>query len=214
MPQIGNPDNWLSPEYAEKSFQNVDQIFPTRPVPRGQTLSPLRRSDQGHHVTYAGSGTGGSLLQFMERNHIKALLVRRNGELVAEEYTGEATAQTKFLWFSVTKSVVSTLIGLALVDGRLGSLRHRAERYCDKLIGTEYGRVRIRDLLTMRSGISFSEDYEATESDIAELVRLVSRGKGGIMEFAAALYLRLGGDDTLQVTPSDGVERQLYSTRT
>src|SRR3954468_7512609 len=92
IPLIGNRDNWLSPEYAEGSFQNVDQIFPTRRVPRGQTFSPLPRSDGTHHVRSVGSGTGGSLSEFIERNHIKALLLLRDGKLVAEEYTGGATA--------------------------------------------------------------------------------------------------------------------------
>jgi CubicO group peptidase (beta-lactamase class C family) len=184
---VGNRHNWLSPEYVEGSFQNVDQIFPTRRVPRGQTFSPLPHSDRTHHVKYVGRDTGGSLSEFIERNHIKALLVLRDGELVAEEYAGGATAQTKFLWFSVTKSIVSTLIGLALEDDHLASLRYRAERYCNGLIGTEYGKVSIRDLLTMRSGISFSEDYEAAGSDIAKVVGLVSRSEGGIMEFAASL---------------------------
>jgi CubicO group peptidase (beta-lactamase class C family) len=186
-PLIGNRDNWLSPEYAEGSFQNVDQIFPTRPVSRGQTFSPLQHSGRTHRVTCDGSGTGGSLSEFIARNHIKALLLLRDGELVAEEYAGGATAETRFLWFSVTKSIVSTMVGLALEHRNLASLRDRTERYCKELIGTNYGRVRIHDLLTMRSGIRFSEDYETAGSDIAKLVSLVSRSEGGILEFAASL---------------------------
>jgi CubicO group peptidase (beta-lactamase class C family) len=56
---------------------------------------------------------------------------------------------------SMSKSVLSLLLGKALFDGSVSSLDDKAERYSRELKGTNWGQTSIKDLLRMSSG-SFS----------------------------------------------------------
>ena len=54
----------------------------------------------------------------------------------------------------MTKSVVAILVGIALDEGRNGSLDDLTEQYLPALSGTVWGRVSIRNLLRMSSGVA------------------------------------------------------------
>ncbi len=53
------------------------------------------------------------------------------------------------------KIVVSILFGIALDEGRIGSLDDLTEQYLPALSGTVWGRVSIRNLLRMSSGVAW-----------------------------------------------------------
>ena len=78
--------------------------------------------------------------------------------------------------FSMAKTIVAMLVGIALSEGAIQSLDDRAEKYVPELKGTPYGETSIRHLLTMSSGIRFSETYSGTD-DVATLVRLSVLGE-------------------------------------
>jgi CubicO group peptidase (beta-lactamase class C family) len=83
------------------------------------------------------------------------LVVVRNGKLAGEWYfrgTGADTAQNVF---SATKSVVSTLVGIARDDGDL-RLGDRAAGWIPEWKGTESEAVTVRNLLSMDSGREWS----------------------------------------------------------
>ena len=54
----------------------------------------------------------------------------------------------------MTKSVVAILVGIALDEGRIGSLDDLTEQYLPALSGTVWGRVTILNLLRMSSGVA------------------------------------------------------------
>ena len=70
--------------------------------------------------------------------------------------------------FSMAKTIVALLIGLAVGDRLIASLDDPAERYARTLAGTEYGRTPLRALLSMSSGVKFREDYDGTD-DVTKL---------------------------------------------
>jgi CubicO group peptidase (beta-lactamase class C family) len=87
---------------------------------------------------------------------LASVLVLRRGRLVFERYYHGATADQNRNIFSVTKSVVSALVGIALHDGDLRSLDQRlVDFFPEKLEGSTDADVRtitLRDLLTMTAG--------------------------------------------------------------
>ena len=97
------------------------------------------------------------------------LIVLSDGEIVLERYFNGETADDRHTSWSVAKSVVATLIGTALMEGRIASVDDRAETYAAEYLGVPYGETSIRDLLAMASGIDFDEDYEVEGSDIRRL---------------------------------------------
>jgi CubicO group peptidase (beta-lactamase class C family) len=78
--------------------------------------------------------------------------------------------------FSMAKTVVAMLVGIALADGSIKSLNDPAQNYVVELAGTPYGETPIRHLLTMSSGVRFSEIDGGTD-DVATLARLSILGE-------------------------------------
>jgi CubicO group peptidase (beta-lactamase class C family) len=90
----------------------------------------------------------------------RSLLVERNGVLVMEEYFGGANEGTFFDVRSVTKTVTSTLIGIALDQGVIPSLDLTVGESLDAVVpGLQPGvrSISLRQLLTMTSGLPWNE---------------------------------------------------------
>ena len=95
-------------------------------------------------------------------SHLFSVLVLRNGQLVHEWYAEDVNSETPAVVFSVTKSVVSTLIGIAIDDGLIASV----DQTLGELIPLQLpvdgdprtAEVTLRQLLTMTSGIYCRND--------------------------------------------------------
>jgi CubicO group peptidase (beta-lactamase class C family) len=122
----------------------------------------------------------------MRRTKAQAVLFAVGDSVLLERYAAGADASTRFLSFSITKSIVSTLIGIAVGEGLIGTLDDKIVRYLPEVAGSAYEKASIRDLLTMSSGSSFSEAYENPQSDIAAFIGVVNRSEGGLYDFARA----------------------------
>jgi CubicO group peptidase (beta-lactamase class C family) len=88
-----------------------------------------------------------------------AVLVARDGRLAFERYYGGARVTDRFDLQSVTKTVVSVLVGIAIADGRLKLDAPLAEVFPSQIAAAVDPRVRritLRHLLTMTSGWSAS----------------------------------------------------------
>ncbi len=96
-------------------------------------------------------------------------LVARHGTIVGEWYWNGGAADQPQEVFSVTKSVTSTLVGLAQADGSL-SIEDPAADYIREWQGTGSAQVTIRNLLSNDSGRFWS-----TESDYGDLIRARDR---------------------------------------
>jgi CubicO group peptidase (beta-lactamase class C family) len=86
---------------------------------------------------------------------VLALLVARDGRLAFERYYGGATVSERFDLQSVTKTVVSVLVGMAIADGRLELDATLAEVFPSQIAAAVDPRVRritVRQLLTMTAG--------------------------------------------------------------
>ncbi|MAS95366.1 MAG: hypothetical protein CMO55_19375 [Verrucomicrobiales bacterium] len=95
-----------------------------------------------------------------EELDVRSMIVLRNGKLVMEWYAGEVDREMNHNTFSVTKSMVATLAGIALSEREIRS----ADATLNDLLGFEGGpgEVTFEDLLTMRSGLPQSRANKAT----------------------------------------------------
>ena len=88
-----------------------------------------------------------------------AFMVIVNDSIQFEKYWHDYSADTMSNSFSMSKSWVSTLIGVAIKEGKIKSIEQKA---CDFLPNFCEGRnteVTIKNLLTMSSGLNWTEDY-------------------------------------------------------
>ena len=88
-----------------------------------------------------------------------AFMVIINDSIRREQYWHGYSADTMSNSFSMAKSWVSTLIGVAIKEGKI---KHVNQQVCDFLPEFCEGRnaeLTIKDLLTMSSGLNWTEDY-------------------------------------------------------
>lgn len=113
--------------------------------------------------TYLDSNLAGS--------YTYAFLVVRNDSILYERYFEGVTPSTKLPSFSVAKSFVSTLVGMALEEGKISSLADPVTRYIPQLEKRDprFSRITIQHLLDMRTGVKSSEGYTNPFSDVLKL---------------------------------------------
>ncbi len=130
--------------------------FPSRAVPAGDEAVELR---QGAPIDLAGLLRVDDPEAWFEQADTVAFLVLQDGALRYEGYFGGASADELRTSFSVAKSVVSTLIGLAVEDGHIASVDDPVTAYVPELVERDrrYEGITIRHLMTMSSGLRYEE---------------------------------------------------------
>ena len=73
------------------------------------------------------------------------------------------------------KSVVATLVGVAIKQGKIRSLDDLITQYEPDLKGTAWDGVTLRQLITHTSGVAWNEDYTNPKSDFAQLTECEAR---------------------------------------
>jgi CubicO group peptidase (beta-lactamase class C family) len=98
----------------------------------------------------------------LTNTYTAAFLVVRNDTILYEQYFDGFSQQSLLPSFSVAKSFVSTLVGIALDEGKINSLQDPVTRYLPQLLQRDkrYGNITLQHLLDMRSGLKWNEgDY-------------------------------------------------------
>jgi hypothetical protein len=171
----------LDNNVSSLAFRSMDELFTTRTVARGGPVWHLPRSDRRLDFTYAWQGASLPAAEFLERTYTNALLVIKDGRIVSEIYRNNASERSRFIGWSMTKSITSVLIGCALADGRIDSLDTPITRYLPELAGGGYDGVSVRHVMQMRSGVDYEERYDfenpgvAARNHIAALVKNTAR---------------------------------------
>ncbi|MBR5464388.1 MAG: serine hydrolase [Alistipes sp.] len=102
------------------------------------------------------------MIDTLDSKHPSAgIVVVRNDTILFEHYRGMVAPDQHTTVFSVTKSVTSLLVGIALDKGYIGTVEDPVTKYWPELSdkAPEFARLTIEDLLDMRTGLAFSENY-------------------------------------------------------
>ncbi|UCG02806.1 MAG: serine hydrolase [Candidatus Heimdallarchaeota archaeon] len=105
------------------------------------------------------------------RASLRSILVIRNGFLIHENYFSSfANENTSINIYSCTKSVTSSVIGIAIEKGFIGGINDNILDYFpDRTIANRDNwkdAIKIEDVLTMRAGFSWDEaDYSRPDND-------------------------------------------------
>jgi CubicO group peptidase (beta-lactamase class C family) len=167
--ELPAPDKFLFWTPAEQAvgYRSIENIFPTHTVKRSGPVRDLPLAGgKPFDVSYAFQDKSWDTAAFMKANDVSGLLVVKNGKIVLERYGLGRKPQDRWTSFSVAKSVTSTLIGAAIRDGAIAGLNAKVTTYIPELKGSAYDGVSVRDLLTMRSGAKWNEDYADPKSDV------------------------------------------------
>ena len=168
------------------NFLNMRRIFPTSTVRAAGAPFRFDRAEMSLPPKFEYAGELHDTAGYLDYSRSTGMVVLRDDTVVYEKYwLGHSESGHHISW-SVAKSFVSALVGIALAEGRFHGIDEPVTRYLPELAGSGYDGVRIRDILQMSSGVRFNEDYGDFNSDINRFGRIIATG-GSMAEFAASL---------------------------
>jgi CubicO group peptidase (beta-lactamase class C family) len=189
----GTTQNWWQAYASVDSFSRLDEIFKVSVSAKAPPVRAWQRSSSELILNYQGaSALGGgtkNLNDYFDRNPATAVLIAKGDTLLLERYQYGRQPEQRFTSFSMAKTIIAMLIGVALEEGRIRSLDDLAQIYAPGLQGTEYGKTPLRHLLTMSSGVEFREDYDG-QDDSARLTRATITGQSEGSASLAKLFNR------------------------
>ena len=102
-----------------------------------------------------------SIQKSMNEMRTLAYLVFRNDSMVYEKYFEGHGPKAISNSFSMAKTFVSILTGIAIAEGKIKSVEDKVGDYLPEFSEGKNAELRIKHLLTMSSGINFDEDYKS-----------------------------------------------------
>ncbi|MBM3367325.1 MAG: serine hydrolase [Betaproteobacteria bacterium] len=154
--------------------------IPSRRIQKGATVTPLKRAASEPALSYSHSFGRSTLDEYLSRNRTTGLLVLKGDTILVERYQYERKPEHRMASYSMAKTIVAMLVGIALQEGSLKSIDDRADAYVPALKGHPYGETPLRHLLSMSSGVSFTENYSGRD-DVSVLSRIAfNESPGGV----------------------------------
>ena len=148
---------FFEPENISENFREIESIFPTRQVPRSTQPNSFPYANIGLVLPESFSHNDSIIntKSYLDYTLTDALLVIQNDSIKYEYYSNGFQPTDRHISFSMSKSVISTLIGIAIEDGQIKSVENKVTEYLPEFEGTRYDGVKIKDVLDMSSGVRF-----------------------------------------------------------
>jgi CubicO group peptidase (beta-lactamase class C family) len=146
----------------------------------------------------------------------RALIVMRDGEIIAERYGPSFGAQSRLLSWSIAKTVTGLIMGIMVSDGRL-ALDDPAPVAAWHQAGDPRAAITLRELMQMRSGLQNVEVWQpADHSDALDMIagegardqaafaasKPLVHPRGQMFGYSSASSMLLAGIMTDQLTTS------------
>jgi len=174
-PSNAEPQGFMAIFAGERfeNFRHMERFVPTAVIPENKAPLPLPHANRD--LTFTGDFLGApmDLETYLDTSKTSAYLVIKDGDIVYERYRHGDRPETLHLSFSMAKSFISALIGVALHDGHINSIDDPIRDYLSELTSPTFDGVTIKHVLQMSSGVEFDETYVDPNSDINKMSVLV-----------------------------------------
>ena len=179
--------NLYNEKSIAKNFISIDKIFETSSlIPASDKPYIFEKQEFELPEFYSFEGEELNLNKGLDHFHTDGLIILHDGKMLFEKYWNGNSKDSKHIAFSVSKSYLSALFGIAFDEGLIESLDDKVSKYLNDFTLTGYEHVKIKNLLQMSSGIEFNEDYADPNSDINKFARATARGSS-FRDFAKSL---------------------------
>ena len=177
----------LMPDIQMHTFSHTHEIFPTRTIKAGDTVSALPYAATPlSDMSIQANGKSYDLFDYVSQNRLVGLLAIKDGHIVHEYYDQGIGPDTRRMSMSMAKSVSTTLVGTAIKDGFIDSVDDQLVKYLPELSGSGYDGVSIKHLL--QSGVKWDDTHTVAESERRTMLDIqVGQKPGEIMKFMASL---------------------------
>ena len=164
-----DPDYWV--DYVRDAVEDghLNAPYPTDPVKPEAYLPNVPVADGDYvsalpidHVdlsglTYEFDGETKTIEQFVTTTRTDGIVLVKDGTVVGEWYANGYAPDVRHQPWSVTKTFVAAVVGVAYDEGLIGSLQDPIDAYIPELTGTAWEGVTIENLLQMESGVHWDE---------------------------------------------------------
>jgi len=164
------PPALYSGERQHEKFDRMGNYFASVPLSASGQPRPFAKGEPIElPETYVFEGTEKNLKTLLSETDTVALLVIQDGELRHEHYALTGGPEVRWISWSMAKSFISALIGIAVSEGTIRSIDDAISDYATDLKGSAYDGVPIKHVLQMSSGARWHEDYSDPDSDVNQL---------------------------------------------
>jgi CubicO group peptidase (beta-lactamase class C family) len=162
-------ENWRKPPFNKWSFSHVCEIVPSVEItndPQNVRQLPSAPYDF-RELTIKEAGNSFSLESFLRATDTDGFIVLRGGKVLCEFYDNGMTRDTPHILMSVSKSILGLIVGILAQRDSL-DLSTFVTQWIPEVQNTAYDGATLRDLMDMRVGVLFDEDYLASTGPIIE----------------------------------------------
>lgn len=143
-------------EAVYHNFADIDdyKIFPNRVIEKSPDPEPWPLAGQYNKISIPNK-----LQSTLEQYNSVAFLVIQDDSIVHEQYWDGYTDSSLSNSFSMAKSFVSALVGVAIKEGKIKSVEQYVGDFIPEFKEGEKSEIKIKHLLTMSSGLDWNESY-------------------------------------------------------
>jgi CubicO group peptidase (beta-lactamase class C family) len=165
--------NWQEPPFNRWAYWHLREILPTQLISRGSgSVRSLPGSSSAVDLASIEitrvDGSPGTVGQVLDESYTDAYLVLQDGELVGESYNELGAVGRPHAVMSVGKSVVGCVAAVLIARGDLDA-DAEITAYIPELSGSGFAGATVRQVLDMRTGVRFREDYTDPDAEVRQL---------------------------------------------
>ena len=131
----------------------LEKMFPSQRIKHSQAASPLKGPNKNQHQTLSRAAS-----DLAKRFNASSILIARDQTIFHEDYRFDRKPQMRFFGWSMTKSVVSLLFGIALDKKLINAIDDPVVHYVKELKGHALADTTLRNLLNMSSGADICQE--------------------------------------------------------
>ena len=167
-------ENYRRQPFSRWAFRNTGAFFNVLSVPRAGAIRAYEPSSSEGLAQQIATlkledawGKPDSVERILEDNHANGFLVLKDNQILYERYFNGLTRDDAHIWFSMTKSLVSSAAGVLVEQGLLDLSASPAD-YIPELKGSGFERVSVQNLLDHSSALAFKENYTDPNSEFLQ----------------------------------------------
>lgn len=195
--------NWRTAPFSSWAFSHVREIIPSADIPNNPSDIWQLETDL-QHLSGLLVDKNLDLSAYLAATYTDGFIILHNGRIVAEEYCNAAGPYKPHILMSVSKSMLGALSGILVQKGLL-DISASVTKYLPEMEFTAWNGASVQNVLDMRTGIRFDEDYEAITGAIIEYRKSTGWNPLGPGETATDLRSFFN-----QVTDRDGTHQERF----
>jgi CubicO group peptidase (beta-lactamase class C family) len=154
-------ENYRTYPYNQWSFRNIGAPLHVIMVPRSSGVHSFKEVPDKSIANFPivdANGKASTFENIFKTFYTDGVIVTKNNSVLYENYWNGLSRDYQHLWFSITKSLTSTALGILVEQNKI-DLSASPALYITELKGSAYERATIQDVLNMSTGLGFREDY-------------------------------------------------------